>query len=64
MKIYVGGENMVEVFYYDYVTIKPWTYFLTASRFGLTYVGLKGDKAFLPFLAFILTECLYMILKN
>ena len=27
---------MAEVFYYDYVTIKPWTYFLTASEFGLT----------------------------
>ncbi len=52
MKIYVGGENMAEVFYYDYVTIKPWTYFLTASRFGLTYVGLKGDKSVSPIFSF------------
>lgn len=32
-------------FFYAYVTIQPWTYFLTVSRFGLTYVGLKGDES-------------------
>lgn len=43
---------MAEVFYYDYVTIQPWTYFLTASRFGLTYVGLKGDESVSPIFSF------------
>ncbi|AEG41368.1 methylated-DNA--[protein]-cysteine S-methyltransferase [Lactobacillus kefiranofaciens] len=43
---------MAEVFYYDYVTIKPWTYFLTASEFGLTYVGLKGDETVSPIFSF------------
>ena len=43
---------MTEVFYYDYVTIEPWTYFLTASEFGLTYVGLKGDETVSPIFSF------------
>lgn len=43
---------MTEVFYYDYVTIEPWTYFLTASEFGLTYVGLKGDESVSPIFSF------------
>lgn len=46
---------MAEVFYYDYVTIQPWTYFLTASRFGLTYVGLKGDESVSPYLQLLLS---------
>lgn len=37
----MGVENMAKFFYYDYVTIEPRTYFLTASEYGLTYVGLK-----------------------
>lgn len=37
----MGVENMAKFFYYDYVTIEPRTYFLTASEFGLTYVGLN-----------------------
>lgn len=48
----IGGENMAEVFYYDYVTIAPWTYFLTASNYGLTYVGLKGDETVSPIFSF------------
>lgn len=43
---------MTEFFYYDYVTIEPWTYFLTASEFGLTYVGLKGDETVSPIFSF------------
>ena len=43
---------MTEVFYYDYVTIAPWTYFLTTSEFGLTYVGLKGDETVSPIFSF------------
>lgn len=35
---------MAGVFYYDYVTIKPWTYFLAITNKGLAYVGLKGDE--------------------
>lgn len=37
---------MAEFFYYAYVTIQPWTYFLTVSRFGLTYVGLSVSPIF------------------
>lgn len=33
----MGVENMAKFFYYDYVTIEPRTYFLTASEYGLTY---------------------------
>lgn len=36
---------MADVFYYDYVTIKPWTYFLAITDKGLSYVGLKEDEA-------------------
>ena len=43
---------MTEFFYYDYVTIEPWTYFLTASEAGLTYVGLKGDETVSPIFSF------------
>jgi methylated-DNA-[protein]-cysteine S-methyltransferase len=43
----MGVENMANVFYYDYVTIEPRTYFLTASEFGLTYVGLISYLQFL-----------------
>lgn len=43
---------MTEVFYYDNTTIGPWTYFLTASKFGLTYVGLKGDETISPIFSF------------
>lgn len=43
---------MTEFFYYDYVTIEPWTYFLTASEFGWTYVGLKGDETVSPIFSF------------
>lgn len=48
----MGVENMAKVFYYDYVTIEPRTYFLTASEFGLTYVGLKGDETVSPIFSF------------
>ncbi|CAM2904758.1 6-O-methylguanine DNA methyltransferase, DNA binding domain protein [Lactobacillus acidophilus ATCC 4796] len=50
--MYMGGENMTDFFYYDYVTIDSWTYFLTASEFGLTYVGLKGDETVSPIFSF------------
>lgn len=43
---------MTEVFYYDYVTIKQSTYFLTASKLGITYVGLKGDESVSPIFSF------------
>lgn len=43
---------MTEFFYYDYVSIEPWTYFLTASESGLTYVGLKGDETVSPIFSF------------
>lgn len=36
---------MNDIFYYDYVTIKPWTYFLAITDLGLAYVGLKGDES-------------------
>ena len=36
---------MADIFYYDYVTIAPWTYFLAATTAGLSYVGLEGDEA-------------------
>lgn len=45
----MGVENMAEFFYYDYVTIEPKTYFLTASEFGLTYVG---DETVSPIFSF------------
>lgn len=35
---------MTDIFYFDYVTIGPWTYFLAATNSGLAYVGLKGDE--------------------
>jgi len=52
----MGVENMAKIFYYDYVTIEPRTYFLTASEFGLTYVGLNVSP--------ILTGCSCVILKD
>lgn len=39
MVIFLAG-----VFYYDYVTIEPWTYLLAVTNKGLAYVGLKGDE--------------------
>lgn len=36
---------MNNIFYFDYVTIKPWTYFLAITDLGLAYVGLKGDES-------------------
>ena len=36
---------MADIFYYDYVTIAPWTYFLATTTAGLSYVGLEGDEA-------------------
>ena len=48
----LGGENMTQVFYYDYVSIKPRTYFLTATEYGLTYVGLKDDDQTSPIFSF------------
>ena len=57
----MGVENMAEFFYYEYVTIEPKTYFLTASEFGLTYVGLK---LFLLSSVSILTGCSCVILKD
>lgn len=42
---------MAEIFYYDHVTIQPWTYLLTATDLGLSYVGLKDDQR-APILSF------------
>lgn len=39
MVIFLAG-----VFYYDYVTIEPWTYLLAVTNKGLAYVDLKGDE--------------------
>ncbi len=35
---------MGNIFYFDYSTIGPWTYFLVATDTGLAYVGIKGDE--------------------
>lgn len=43
---------MAEIFYYDYVTIEPWTYVLAASDDGLTYVGLKDVENGSPVYSF------------
>lgn len=42
---------MAEIFYYDHVTIQPWTYLLTATDLGLSYVCLKDDQR-APILSF------------
>lgn len=36
---------MADVFYYDNVTVEPYTYFLAMTSQGLSYVGLKDDDA-------------------
>lgn len=36
---------MANIFYYDYATIGPRTYFLATTINGLAYVGMKDDQA-------------------
>jgi O-6-methylguanine DNA methyltransferase len=44
-------QIVAEIFYYDAVTIKPWTYLLAATDLGLYYLGLQNDPS-APLLSF------------